>query len=169
MKLKITLIVIGVVLLAAVVALLVSREPSVPVRENKVSSAVVDDPKPETQERLDNSTNTSDNSAELASGRYADFDDSSISAEGYANTILFFHASWCPECRAFEQAIESSGVPDGVQILKVDYDTSQDLRSQYGVTVQTTFVRVDSDGNLQKKWVGYGEDKSTTAIIENTA
>lgn len=112
---------------------------------------------------------TSDDSATAATqaGRYVDYDSSHLGADGFDTSILFFHAAWCPECRAFEQAIESSGVPEGVQILKVDYDSSQDLRSKYGVTVQTTFVRIDSDGNLLSRWVGYGEDKSVTAIIEN--
>lgn len=41
--------------------------------------------------------------------------------------VLFFHAPWCPQCRMIEADIESDGVPDGVTILKVDYDTNQAL------------------------------------------
>lgn len=174
MKLKIAFITLGVLVLAGIVVWLVAREQPTSFQEERVTSTTNEQPISTVQDQTETDTDadiadTSDNSTELAAGRYVEYGASFVGAAGYANTILFFHAPWCPECRAFEQAIESSGMPDGVQILKIDYDTSQDLRSQYGVTVQTTFVRVDSDGNLQKKWVGYGEDKSTAAIIENTA
>ena len=101
-------------------------------------------------------------------GRYAAYDESLVAAAGYDETILFFHASWCPECRAFEQAIESSMIPDGVQILKVNYDTASELKQQHAVTLQSTFVKVTSSGEQISKWVGYGKDKSVDAIRENT-
>lgn len=104
----------------------------------------------------------------LASGRYEVYSEASRQDNNYDTTILFFHAPWCPECRAFDEEIKKSGVPDGVQILKVDYDTNQDLRKHYGVTVQTSFVRVNNDGEKQAAWVGYGKTKSVDVIIENT-
>lgn len=100
-------------------------------------------------------------------GRYTEYSESAVSAEGYDTTALFFHAAWCPECRAFESAIVDGGVPDGVQILKVDYDSSTDLRQKYGVTLQSTFVSVNDNGDEVSTWVGYGEDKSVDAILEN--
>lgn len=87
--------------------------------------------------------------------------------EGFTTTILFFYASWCPECRGFDQAIVSQNVPDGTQILRVNYDDSQSLKQQYGVTIQSTFVSVTSNGELISKWVGYGQDKSVEAILQN--
>ncbi len=101
-------------------------------------------------------------------GRYTEYDAAKLSDTGYTIHILFFHAPWCPECRAFETAIQDSAIPDGVQLLKVDYDSAKELRKQHGVTTQTTFVRVDNSGAQQAKWVGYGKDKSIAAIIENT-
>lgn len=71
--------------------------------------------------------------------------------------ILFFHAPWCPQCRMIEADIESEGVPNGITILKVDYDSNQTLRQKYGVTLQTTFVEIDSDGNELQKYVAYNE------------
>ena len=105
---------------------------------------------------------------ELAEGRYSDYDQSAVAASGYNETILFFHASWCPECRAFEQEILANPIPDGVQVLKVDYDSSTDLRQRYGVTIQTTFVKVGDGGERISSWVGYGRDKSLGAVLENT-
>ncbi|GGU29001.1 thioredoxin family protein [Nocardioides albus] len=101
-------------------------------------------------------------------GRYSDYSEAAVAEECYTDTILFFHASWCPECRGFEEAIKSGDVPDGAQILKVDYDTATDLRKKHEVTIQSTFVRVDSSGEPVKLWSGYGEDKSVDAILENT-
>lgn len=101
-----------------------------------------------------------------ATGRYTSYSPQKVGESGYEQTVLFFHASWCPECRAFKQNI-SSDVPEGVQILEVNYDTSQDLKQKYGVTLQSTFVRVSGDGTLQTKWVGYGKDKSLQTVLSN--
>lgn len=101
-------------------------------------------------------------------GRYKEYASADIGAEGYDATILFFHAPWCPECRGFDQAINKGDVPAGIQILKIDYDSSQELKKKYGVTIQSTFVRVDADGDKQRLWTGYGKNKSIDAILENT-
>ena len=71
--------------------------------------------------------------------------------------LLFFHAPWCPQCRMIEDDIESQGVPNGVTVLKVDYDSNQELRAKYGVTLQTTFVEIDADGEEIEKYVAYNE------------
>ena len=71
--------------------------------------------------------------------------------------MLFFHASWCPQCRALEEDIEANGVPDGITVLKVDYDSRQDLRQQYDVRQQTTLVVVDGSGARVDSFVPYDE------------
>ncbi|OIJ26686.1 thioredoxin family protein [Nocardioides luteus] len=101
-------------------------------------------------------------------GRYADYSAEAAADVCYTDTILFFHAPWCPECRGFEKAIEGGTVPDKTQILKVDYDSATDLRKKYGVTIQSTFVRVDATGTRIRLWSGYGQDKSVDAILEHT-
>ena len=78
--------------------------------------------------------------------------------------LLFFHAPWCPQCRALDADIKSADLPEGITILKVDYDSNQDLRSEYGVTIQTTVVKVDESGKLVKKYVAY--EKPTFSSIE---
>jgi thioredoxin 1 len=72
--------------------------------------------------------------------------------------VYFFHAPWCPTCRATEESVSTDGVPTGLTIVKIDYDSETDLRQQYGITQQHTFVQVDPDGNALAKWTG-----STTA------
>ena len=72
------------------------------------------------------------------------------------NVVLFFRASWCPTCRAVDRDIRAnlSKIPTDLAILDVDYDNSTALKQKYGVTYQHTFVQVDKDGNLIKKWSG---------------
>lgn len=72
--------------------------------------------------------------------------------------LLFFHALWCPQCKALDSDITKNISSDsGVTIYKVDYDSNQALRQKYGVNLQTTVVKVDSSGNLVKKYVAYNE------------
>lgn len=87
----------------------------------------------------------------------------------YKKTILFFHASWCSECKAFDKVLREGPIPAGVQILKVDYDSRQDLRQKYGVAKQSTFVELDDDDDDHDHdiWVGYGKEKSIHAILKN--
>lgn len=71
--------------------------------------------------------------------------------------VLFFHAQWCSQCRQIEADILKGPLPDGWSIIKVDYDSRQDLRKKYGVTLQTTFVKIDDNGNSLSKYVAYSE------------
>ena len=97
-------------------------------------------------------------------GEYVDYRDGII-AGTKGTTLLFFHAPWCPQCRALETDIKKEGVPEGVTIIKVDYDSNQKLRQEYGITIQTTVVRVDEDGKLIEKFVAY-DDPSLAAVAE---
>lgn len=91
-----------------------------------------------------------------SAGVYTSYDASKVaSTEG--DILLFFHASWCPQCRAIEQSIYDNGLPSGVTVYKVDYDTNQALRQQYGVTLQTTFVKVNRQGEKLASYVAYNE------------
>ncbi|MDD5165182.1 MAG: thioredoxin family protein [Candidatus Pacebacteria bacterium] len=70
------------------------------------------------------------------------------------DVVLFFRAGWCPTCRAVDADIKVnlSKIPSSLSILDVNYDDSTALKQKYGVTYQHTFVQVDKDGNLIKKW-----------------
>jgi len=100
-----------------------------------------------------------------APGAYVNYTEDALSS-ATGTRLLFFHAPWCPQCRALETDIIAKGVPNAVSIIKVDYDTNQSLRKKYGVTLQTTVVRVDDNGGLVKKFVAY-DDPSLQAIINN--
>lgn len=113
----------------------------------------------------DDASDDNGDDAGAASGVYRDYDSAALDEDGYERNILFFHAEWCPECRAFEQELTSTDIPNGVQFLKVDYDTEEDLKNQYGVNLQTTFVEVDDDGEMISSWVGYEKDRSIETIF----
>ena len=93
-------------------------------------------------------------SAAAAPGGYLAYSEKSL-ADADGRVFLFFHASWCPSCVQLKKRIAHDGVPDGVTILEVDFDTSQDLRERYGVTYQTTFVEIDSAGDELQQFLAY--------------
>jgi thiol-disulfide isomerase/thioredoxin len=114
------------------------------------------------------SANTVVSPTTAVTGRYISYSPELVKASNYTETILFFHAPWCPECRAYDSALSATPPPTGVQILKVDYDSSTDLRKRYGVVVQTTFVKVTPAGEKISVWPAYGKEKSIQAILDNT-
>lgn len=95
-------------------------------------------------------------------GAYVDYSPTVV-ASTPGTKLIFFHAPWCPQCRALDADIKASGVPSGVTIIKTDYDSNQSLRQKYGVTIQTTIVRVDDAGNALNKFVAY--DSPTLAAV----
>jgi thiol-disulfide isomerase/thioredoxin len=84
-------------------------------------------------------------SAELAS---------TASQEG--PVVLFFHAKWCPTCRAADADINANldQIPASITILKADYDTETELKEKYSIVSQHTFVIIDSEENEVAKWNG---------------
>jgi hypothetical protein len=67
---------------------------------------------------------------------------------------LFFHADRCPTCQQAEKNFLDSGIPAGLTIFKVNFDTEQELRKTYTILTQTSFVYIKNDGVLIKRWVG---------------
>ena len=74
-------------------------------------------------------------------------------------TVLFFHATWCPFCVEAAEEFSTQGVPAGVTVVKTDFDIYKDLKAQYGVRFQHTFVLLAADGSVEKTWVGGGLDR----------
>lgn len=110
-------------------------------------------------------SNGADSVAPVASsGSYEEYSPEKIALAESGDVILFFHAQWCPTCRSIESEIMERGMlPEGVHILKVNFDTAISLRQMYGVTVQHTFVQVDHAGNLISK---YSDATKLDQVIE---
>lgn len=90
----------------------------------------------------------------ITKGSYADYNASKLTNAEKGKVVLYFRAPWCPICREADKNFETSAAPDGLTLLKVDYDSSTELKKKYGITYQHTFVQVDKDGMLLKKWSG---------------
>lgn len=88
-------------------------------------------------------------------------------AKAGGHVVLFFHAAWCPTCRAANESLTANAIPDGLLVLKTDYDSSTELKKKYGVTSQHTFVQVDAEGNMIKKWLGSGTATEIAAQVQS--
>lgn len=82
---------------------------------------------------------------------------------GNQKAVIFFHASWCPTCKAASEDFQANidKIPGDVTILKADYDTETELKKKYGVVMQDTFVQIDSTGKELSKWNSGGEGVKT--------
>lgn len=127
---------------------------------------------PQTQSSQSVPTNNTSNSPQptpqtpkYTPGQYIDYDSAKIASTS-GTKLLFFHAPWCPQCRQLESDIKKGPIPTNVTIFKVDYDNNQALRQKYGVTLQTTIVKVDDVGNEIKKFVAYNEP-TLQALVAN--
>lgn len=152
-------IVISIILLivASLAYLVASKSPSPsPTTESEPETITVDDTALGSDE-----VRYSDGSRPL--GTYTAYSaDKIASTEGVK--LLFFHAPWCPQCRALEKSIEQGDIPEGVTIFKVDYDSNHQLRQKYGITIQTTLLKIDDNGDKIDSFVAY--DEPTLAAVK---
>lgn len=137
---------------AFVYVVLTSAQPSKPADSGQSQ------PEPEP------ATPTQTEATKQVPGAYLDYSESAFASSQTERRLLFFHAGWCPQCRMLEKSIQQSGVPNNTAIFKVDYDTATGLRQKYGVTIQTTVVEVDKNGNLIRKHVAY-DNPSLPAVL----
>jgi thiol-disulfide isomerase/thioredoxin len=99
-------------------------------------------------------------------GSYTDYSENAFETASGQKRVYFFHATWCPTCKAADEEISSNSdqIPEDVVVFKADYDEETDLKDQYGVTYQHTFVYVDENGDAVETWNGGGIEE----IVENT-
>ncbi len=92
----------------------------------------------------------------VAKGGYIDYAQYQADEADYeeSDVVLFFNATWCPTCQEAVSNLESASFPAGLTVVSVDYDSSADLKREYGVTTQHTFVQVDPDGGQLAKFSG---------------
>jgi thioredoxin 1 len=84
-------------------------------------------------------------------------------AQAGKTTLVFFHAPWCPVCRAQEPKILThlNGAHKDIVAFKVDYDTNRDLRKEMKVDKQSTLILYHGAAELAR--LSY---KSDTASID---
>jgi thioredoxin-like negative regulator of GroEL len=91
----------------------------------------------------------------VESNGYVEYDAAMVqeATEAGKDVVLFFHADRCPSCRALEEDVNEnvSDINENTVLVKVDYDTAEDLKAQYGVTAQHTLVYLDENGEEKMK------------------
>jgi len=98
---------------------------------------------------------------------FVNMDDAMMKAESHP-TVLFFHAGWCPSCKAARKDFEANAADlEGINLVVVDYDSSVDLQKKYNVSYQHTFVQISPEGEAMTQWNG-GKTKELLEKIVKT-
>lgn len=93
---------------------------------------------------------------------YIDFTDSDFENNKSKRRVLFFYANWCTTCRPVNAEFlkNPNQLPDDVIVYRVNYrdsdtdEAEKELAEKYKITYQHTFVQVNQQGNVIKKWNG---------------
>lgn len=142
-------IIVGIIALVLIVG-------GVYMSKNKTEDSMTNDKVENVPATKTSNTEDSKNSM-MAMGSYEVYAPEKIAiASETHDVVLFFRASWCPTCRTLDADIKAhlSEIPANLTILDVNYDDSAALKQKYSVTYQHTFVQVDANGDLIKKWSG---------------
>jgi len=88
-------------------------------------------------------------------GELIDYKEELLAESNTETNVLFFHAKWCSVCNAVERNLQAGNIPEGLRILKVDYDSNEGraLAEKYKIPIQYSMVQVDSQGNEVTQWV----------------
>lgn len=151
--------IVGVVIVAAI--FIVFNLASKPSTLTQGSTSVSTVPSQTAQDQDAKQTS----SANTTSNWYTNYTPETLAVASQNNqrAVIFFHASWCPTCRAASADFEanSSQIPNDVRIIRADYDTETTLKQKYGIVSQDTFVQVDANGNEITKWNSGGQGISS--------
>lgn len=147
MNKKLLFTLIGIVLVITAAITYVAMTPN---------NTAAPSPKSSTPTPKANKPQSPNEASQAQPGTYTVYSEEAINSTP-GTKLLFFHAPWCPQCRQIESSIEKDGIPSGVTVFKVDYDSNQSLRQKYGVTIQTTFVKLNDAGEKQASYTAYQE------------
>ena len=104
----------------------------------------------------------------LSSVAYAEYEEGVIG--NGIGSVLFFHAAWCPYCIKNDQRLTDWFANPGpsfpiYSVHKIDFDDRTDLRQQFGVTSQDTFIEIDREGNEVRR-LTFPSESSLHELLE---
>lgn len=128
--------------------ILTEQEPTMEQAEQTLEAMSEEDNNEEQEAMEEESDESEEADRETAYSAAVYTDNQAVLAES-GPKVIYFHADWCPTCRALEERVNKtlSEFPDGTKIVKVNYDTEKELKKQYGIKVQTSLVILDESGN----------------------
>jgi len=130
------------------------------VEENQIemnNNTMMVDEKIDNDVMMEDDTMTGDDAMMVKEGgEYLAYSPELLARANSGDVVLFFHAAWCPTCKALESDINRNleNIPDDLTILKINYDKESELKKKYDVVIQHTLVKVDANGNELAKWTG---------------
>jgi len=82
-------------------------------------------------------------------------------------SVLFFHATWCPACKQNNSNLISWYGAESFprSVYKIDYDTAIELRKQFSITGQDTFIHIDGNGKEIQR-VSFPTESALRALIQ---
>ncbi len=128
----------------------IEKESQQAEQNTKVSINVTDEEGSTAQAKINESIEPADEVVEDSAPQYKEYSEEEYTSLKTSKPfVLFFHAEWCPICRQMEKTYteQLDEFPKGTIILKADYDTENELKSEYGVTTQSTVLVFDSKGD----------------------
>lgn len=113
------------------------------------------------EEMMDEKSSMGSSDSAIAT-RYIDYSSDALlkASENNGRSVLFFAAlGWCPSCQAADRDFKANfdKVPSDITILKVDYDKDSAMKQKYAITMQDTFIQVDSQGKEVTRWNSGGQ------------
>ncbi len=80
-------------------------------------------------------------------------------------TLVFFHAPWCPVCRAQEPKVLAhlNGAAKDVVAFKVDYDSNMALRKEMHVEMQSTLILYSGMNEMAR--LSYKSDEASISAF----
>jgi len=111
-----------------------------------------------------------DGQMESLESRYLKYSEDALrqATKDHGRAILFFAAlGWCPSCQAADKDFQTnfSDLPPDVSILKVNYDHDSAMKQKYDITMQDTFIQVDSKGQEITRWNSGG--RGVSSVLKN--
>lgn len=66
--------------------------------------------------------------------------------------VLFFNSSESSSIKLLKKNLQKSGIHDWLVMYEINFDTNMKLKNKYNVDASHTFIQVDNDLNIIRKW-----------------